>query len=135
MAFRKIVRSPPKGRSSHGNFVNDLIEAANRNDIAKAEDALAYDPHCINGVEDGTCLTALHIAAFRGNANMVSLLLKAPGADVARKDRWGRDVLDAAMLSPHPDIKRMVFEFRAQQLGLTETRPSSPAAVIALVPR
>jgi len=120
--------------STGKKFVYSLITAANNNDLEKAKQALADDPLCITEREPGSLLTALHIAILRGNATMISLLLGSTGVDLAVKDRWGRDALDVALLSGHPEAKKMLFEHRASELGLTGPQKSQGAEILTFRP-
>jgi ankyrin repeat protein len=65
-----------------------LVDAVNRADVDRARALLQSDPG-LAGECDGQGVTALHLAALRGNRDLVQLLLDR-GADInARDGRFG----------------------------------------------
>lgn len=71
-----------------------LVLAAYFDDLAGAKYILKDEPQQINARDPHSGLTALHIAIFRGNAEMVKLLAQFPGRNMSIKDNFGRLAVD-----------------------------------------
>jgi hypothetical protein len=62
------------------------------------------------GVTDGLSQNALHVAAFAGHAEIVRVLLDAPGTDIDAEDTNGHTALTLASLRGHHLIMRYLAE-------------------------
>ncbi len=76
------------------NAVYSPLEAAEAGSAEKMEDAVMHEPLQVNAVDE-LGRTALHIAASKGNPQVVKILLEA-GADAAACDATGKLPLDVA---------------------------------------
>lgn len=81
-----------------------LIRAVYNDRFAQARDILAVSPDQVNSQEPFAGLTALHIAIFRQNEDMVTLLANHPQCDIALKDNFGRTAADMLVYTANPAI-------------------------------
>ena len=84
---RPLHLEPVQGGSLQ---VYPLIRAAWMDQVEEARAILKADPAQITVQDPYAGLTALHIAVFRGNVEMVELLVRFPGCDLDRTDNFGR---------------------------------------------
>ncbi|MGS4884952.1 ankyrin repeat domain-containing protein [Roseibium sp. MB-4] len=103
----------------------DIVLGALQNDIDQARQALETDANAIHQT-DQQGLTALHIAAAKGNLTMVQFLLDRPGVNLSLKDNFNRDPLDVAILSGNQKVIDALFR-RVQGLDSDGNKPSGPA--------
>jgi hypothetical protein len=93
----------------------EMIKAAKSGDVKKVSDLLAQDATLINARDtDGS--TPLHCATWKGNQEVVALLLKA-GADVNAKNNnghWGTTSLHAAAHANQAAIARLLIDAGAE---------------------
>ncbi|GAB1310134.1 hypothetical protein MFIFM68171_00344 [Madurella fahalii] len=61
-------------------------------------------------IKDADGDDALSMAAKKGYADVVSLLLASDKVDVERKDKWGRTALSYAAENEHPNVVRVLIE-------------------------
>jgi hypothetical protein len=73
----------------------DIHEAANKGEIDKVKSILAENPELVN-TQDDRSYTALHIAAYLGDKDVVELLI-TNGGDVSFEDKDGRNPLHCAV--------------------------------------
>lgn len=71
-----------------------LIRAVYNDRFEQARDILKANPEQINLQEPFAGLTALHIAIFRQNEDIVTLLAEHPRCDIAIKDNFQRTAAD-----------------------------------------
>jgi len=71
-----------------------LIRAVYNDRIEQARDILGASPEQINLQEPFAGLTALHIAIFRQNVDIVKLLAEHPRCDLTLKDNFQRSAID-----------------------------------------
>ena len=90
----------------------DIIRGAKNNDLSEVKAALELNQHDITKQDGIYGLSALHYAAAKGNIHMVDYLLTQEGVNIDLKDRWGRDVLDVAILSGPQQVIQSLFAFR-----------------------
>ncbi|WP_316861074.1 ankyrin repeat domain-containing protein [uncultured Cohaesibacter sp.] len=125
-----MTRNPLKqvaGKDTGFDGVNpDIIRGAKNNDIAEVQAALKKDWQDINKRDGAFDMTAMHFAAAKGNASMVSFLLEQKAVDVTLKDKWDRDALDVAIVTGNQEIIDELFRFR-QGLEPDDGEPESPA--------
>lgn len=116
---RKLAQALDK---MYNNGMPDIIHGAKVNDFREVRAALEINKASIYQ-RDIRGLTALHIAAGKGNLSMVRELLLQDGINVYLKDDAGRDPLDAAISLGHKGIIDALFRFRAEN-------PQEPSAQI-----
>lgn len=113
------MKEAAKGRARLGEGLNErrpsIIDAAYKNSIPMAQEAMRDDPGSINSIERGQ--TALHLSVSFGNVSMVTFLLQQEGIDVSIKDHHGRDALDLALVVGHEEIERALFQFKNDELN------------------
>lgn len=108
------------GRPAHlvpvqggGLKVYPLIRAAWMDQVEEARAILKADPAQINVQDPYAGLTALHIAVFRGNVEMVELLVRFPRCDLDREDNFGRVPADLLLYTmSHPVTALLLQESR-----------------------
>lgn len=92
----------------------EIIKAAKNGQAAKLRDLLAGDPALIDARDtDGS--TPLHCAAWKGQQEVVALLIKA-GADVNahnNNDHWGTTPLHAAAHANQAAIAQLLIDHGA----------------------
>jgi len=71
-----------------------LIRAVYNDRFEQARDILKANPEQINLQESFAGLTALHVAIFRQNEEIVKLLANHPRCDIALKDNFQRTAAD-----------------------------------------
>lgn len=91
---------------SDSEFVSPLIKAFMDNDIDKVEKCLISYPFNVNEARDRRGRTALHIAASRGNVEMMELLCRY-GGNVSVKDSIGNTLLH---MCNHMNVLRFLAE-------------------------
>src|SRR5262245_44073209 len=93
----------------------EIIRAAKFGDVQKVKDLLAQDGDLINARDtDGS--TPLHCATWKGNKDVVAVLLTA-GAEVNvhnNNEHWGTTPLHAAAHANQAAIARMLIEHGAK---------------------
>lgn len=77
-----------------------LLEAAQSGDIYSAEDYLKLVPDSVNDQQAKDGYTALHMAAYWGQSEMIKLLLQK-GADINAVNHAGRTPLYLAAYRDH----------------------------------
>ena len=107
----------------------NIIRGATNHDLDEIRRALAENPDCINETEPNVGVTALHIAAFDGNYEIVDFLCDQPGVDVHAEDNLGRTPWWAAYIVGREDIHIRILKDMAaemeQLLAEDETEESS----------
>jgi len=89
----------------------EIHDAVRSGDVSKAKQLLAENPDQVNNAtQEGR--TALHIAVYRGQVNMVELLL-AHKADLRAKDNYGRTPLHEAIVSGSKDVVGLLLARKA----------------------
>ncbi len=91
---------------------NAFMKAIIKNKVQDAQHALDAGVD-VNLRFPGDCLTALSIAAYEGNINMVKLLLDY-GADLEIKDNFGHTALENATHEGHTKIVKLLVAHGAQ---------------------
>jgi len=86
-----------------------LIRAVYNNRLEQARDILAASPEQINLQEPFAGLTALHIAIFRQNEDMVALLANHPRCDLTLKDNFQRTAAGMLIYTAKPAIFDVVM--------------------------
>lgn len=87
-----------------------LLLAVYYDEFEKAQALLKSDPGQINLQDPYAGLTALHIAIFRQNPKIVSLLLAQNGIDVKIKDGFQRRPVDMLDYTVNQEIFEMVMD-------------------------
>lgn len=87
----------------------DIIRGAKNNDFLEVEAALKLEPSSITKIDLVTGMTAAHYAAALGNFSMVEFLAAREGVDLYAKDKFERDVLDAAIECGHQKLVDFLF--------------------------
>ncbi|WP_316859222.1 ankyrin repeat domain-containing protein [uncultured Cohaesibacter sp.] len=101
----------------------DIFEGIKRNNIEDVRKILEREPANINET-DHLGMTALHVAAAKGNLSMVTFLLEQKGVDLTLKDQFDRDPLDLAILAGNQRVIDALFWFR-QGLDTEGNDPNS----------
>lgn len=92
-------------------MAGDIHDAVRAGDVWKVKQLLAEAPDQINSpTHEGR--TPLHIAVYRGQLNMVELLL-AHNADLRAKDRGGRTPLHEVIVSGSKDVAGLLLAHNA----------------------
>ena len=86
----------------------NIIRGATNHDLDEIKRALAVNPDCINETERNVGVTALHIAAFDGNYEIVDFLCGQPGIDITIADNLGRTASWAAHTIGRDDIHQRI---------------------------
>lgn len=86
-----------------------LIRAVYNDRITQARDILKANPEQINLQEPFAGLTALHIAIFRQNEEIVTLLAEHPRCDITLKDNFQRTAADMLVYTDKPAIFDIVM--------------------------
>lgn len=94
----------------------NIIRGATNNDLDEVKRALEADPNCINETEPNVGVTALHIAAFDGNYEMVDFLCDQPCIDIHKEDNLGRSPQWAAYIIGRNDIEMRIMRDMAAEL-------------------
>lgn len=81
-----------------------LIRAVYNDRLDQARDILAASPEQINLQEPFAGLTALHIAIFRQNEEIVTLLANHPRCDLTLKDNFQRTAADMLVYTANSTI-------------------------------
>lgn len=87
-----------------------LLLAVYYDEFEKAQALLKSDPGQLNLQDPYAGLTALHIAIFRQNQEIVSLLLDQDGIDVKIKDGFHRRPVDMLDYTVNQEIFEMVMD-------------------------
>ncbi len=87
-----------------------LLLAVYYDEFEKAQALLKSDPGQLNLQDPYAGLTALHIAIFRQNPKIVSLLLEQNGIDVKIKDGFQRRPVDMLDYTINQEIFDMVMD-------------------------
>jgi ankyrin repeat protein len=91
-----------------------LIEAINTNNIAEAKSLVQQiDEGELNKTDDYG-KTALHLAAEKGHAPIVELLLSKDGVDVNAQDQYKYTALHKAASKGHKEIVTILLEHKAE---------------------
>lgn len=89
----------------------DIHDAVRSGDVWKVRELLAENPDQVNNAtQEGR--TALHIAVYRGQVNMVELLL-ARKADLRARDNYGRTPLHEAIVFGSKDVVGLLMTRKA----------------------
>lgn len=107
--MRKSVAKKPGLGSSNDVRNIDLIEAAERGDLHRVEQAI-QEGVCINTREEGSLITALHAAAGRGHRFVVEYLLSRPDIDVFLEDRYGRTAHKVAGEAGQNRLAKLIYD-------------------------
>ena len=94
----------------------NIIRGAANNDLNEIKCALEADPSCINETEPNVGVTALHIAAFDGNYEIVDFLCDQPGIDIHIEDNLGRSPQWAAYIIGRNDIEMRIARDMAAEM-------------------
>lgn len=97
-----------KGGPKRQHF--ELILAAYYNRTARAEAIMQSDPDQIVRQDPHSGLTALHVAIFRGNVELVTLLAEHPRTDFQMKDNFDRRPVDMLDYTRNQQIFNLVME-------------------------
>lgn len=89
-----------------------LIRAVYNDRLDQARDILKASPEQINSQEPFAGLTALHIAIFRQNEEMVALLANHPSCDFTIKDNFQRTAADMLIYTQSTEIFNLVERLR-----------------------
>jgi ankyrin repeat protein len=84
----------------------------NKEEVAKVKVLLAKDPSLVNA-QDSSGATAMHKAAFVGNAAIVKVLIDS-GADVNIKDQFGETPLKQAEFFGRDEVAAMIRKAAAK---------------------
>ncbi len=87
-----------------------LIIAAYNDDTDKALALIEEDPDQINRQDPHSGLTALHIAIFRQNEELVTVLAQHPKTDARLKDAFGRRPVDMLDYTQNQEIFEVVMD-------------------------
>lgn len=87
----------------------NIIRGATNADLDEIQRALSLNPDCINEVDKNIGVTALHIAAFDGNYDIVDYLCEQPGIDIGIFDKFGRSPYWAAHIIGRDDIVERIM--------------------------
>ena len=116
-----------------------LIRAVYNDRLDQARDILKASPEQINNQEPFAGLTALHIAIFRQNEEMVVLLANHPRCDLTLKDNFQRTAADMLVYTAKQTIFDIVVRYAHPQQerawnygGSYESGPSGTVVPIAL---
>merc|ERR1712185_262039 len=96
-----------------------FLQAAALGDVAKTRRLLLEDPDNARLVEEVTGLTALMMAAARGDEEMMRLLLDAPGTAVNQADAFGRAALILASAQGHEACVKLLLA--APEIDVNQT--------------
>lgn len=95
--------------------VPNIIRGATNGDLEEIKEALRNDPDCINETDPDVGVTALHIACFDGNYEIVDFLCSQPGVEVYVYDNLGRIPWYAAYAIGRDDIcERLLRDTQAR---------------------
>ena len=112
---------------NEGNVEPNIIRGAYTNNVEEVASALAASPEAIGQLDPETGGTALHVAIYRGNVDIVRFILEHANPDLSARDRLGRDAVHIAVESGHPVIGTMILSRAAGDAGLgPDQLPPSP---------
>ena len=116
----KMVEEPLEGRrpSRTNSFelrLRELVEATTRGDLNRIVNLLEIDPELLDTdvarehkrFKLGEAGTPLHVAAWCGHIKVAEYLLDL-GADINKKDRWGRTPLHYAQEAGGPEMREFL---------------------------
>ncbi|MEM8541605.1 MAG: ankyrin repeat domain-containing protein, partial [Pseudomonadota bacterium] len=115
-----------------------LILAAYYDRTETAKKLIQSDPDQINRQDPHSGLTALHIAVFRQNIELVEILTKHPRTDLSLKDVFGRRIVDMleyttnqelftlVIDATYPDLMRDLESDDADENNVVTLRPPEP---------
>ena len=86
-----------------------LIRATYFDRTETALELIENDPEQINRRDPYSGLTALHIAVFRQNEDIVRAIIDHPDHDISIKDKFGRRACEMLMYNRNSEIFTMVF--------------------------
>lgn len=114
-----------------------LIRAVYNDRFDQARDILKANPEQINLQEPFAGLTALHIAIFRHNEEIVKLLAEHPRCDIGLKDNFQRTALDMMVYTTNQAIfdtvmQRAYTEQERAWAGETFKHGATPENIISL---
>jgi ankyrin repeat protein len=87
-----------------------LISAAYYDRTDTAKELIKSDPDQIYAQDPHSGLTALHIAVFRQNVELIEILSKHPRSDLSLKDAFGRRVVDMLEYTTNQQINDLIME-------------------------
>lgn len=87
-----------------------LISAAYHERTETAKELIKSDPDQIIRQDPHSGLTALHIAVFRQNIELVEILAKHPRTDLSLKDVFGRRVVDILEYTTNQELFTLVMD-------------------------
>ena len=114
-----------------------LMMAVYYDDFEKAKAVLESDPGQLNLQEPYARLTALHVAIFRKNVDIVRLLLSQTEVDLSLKDAFQRRIIDMLDYSINQEVFGLVLDaVYSSELHSLENRDDSQqySTVVALKP-
>lgn len=94
----------------------NIIRGATNHDLDEIKRALEANPDCINETEPNVGVTALHIAAFDGNFEVVEFLCGQEGVDITLPDNLGRTASTAAHMVGRDDIYQRIRQVIAADI-------------------
>lgn len=106
---------------NHLRLHHRFMEAINRGDIDKVRKFLQDPKIDVNFIEDGTGLTALHIAAARNATAILRLLVATGRCRFDLKDGQGRSAARLAMIvANNPAVSRYLYDLQYGNRVVTE---------------
>ena len=103
---------------------DELCSAARDGNIEKVTRLLSSGLLDINYVHSGLSLSPLHMAAHYGHKDVVILLLKR-GADINKRNAYGRTPLHLAACGGHKGIVRVLLE-KGAEMDMKDTWGDTP---------
>lgn len=110
-----------------------LIRAVYNDRFEQARDILKANPEQINLQEPFAGLTALHIAIFRQNEEMVALLANHPRCDLTLKDNFRRTAADMLVYTAKTAIFDVVMWRTFPEQELTWSVPQNDGTTLGEV--
>jgi len=116
-----MATKPGPQDPTHLRLHQRFMEAVNRGDIEKVRKFLQDPKIDVNFIEDGTGLTALHIAAARNASAILRLLVATGRCQFDLKDGQGRTAARLAMtVANNPAVSRYLYDLQYGNKVVTE---------------
>jgi ankyrin repeat protein len=99
-----------KRRATMADLTKDMIRAVKKGDAPRVQELLALDATLL-GLQEEDGSTPLHMAAWKGNAEVVALLLEAgAGVDAqSQNGHYGGTALHAAAHGNHKEVAELLI--------------------------
>ena len=121
----KPAPTPTKGPQT---AKQSLFRAVYNDETERARQIIETDPEQINFQDPYAGLTPLHVAVFRQNVAIATLIARHPVTDISARDQFGRRPIEMCIYTLNEEIHEAVFS-RTYQAALIELENPDPTKI------